>query len=340
MFANDTLVLDEFPISPINCVVLNGIGFYMCFLLSGVVLVNALLLLTFLNNKDLRQPINTFIIVITVLNLIGSVFEFPFVIGSTFSCRWIFGHSGCVLSAFLMYFVGCSSVYIMAAISVERFYTIYDPSSMKRITFKKSMLSVQICLLFGVFWPFMPVIGWSHYSLESGLVSCSVTWDEQSVNVMSYNASIFIFVYCIPILVIIITNAKMLSILKSMPSLGNSETDPKIKKKIKMERRVTYVMMVYILLFVMTWTPYALVALTSSFLSPGYIGPMGATFPAVFAKSSMLWSPFFFIFSNKKVKKRLAIGRDTSVAKSCAESSSFVGTMSKMNSTTTAVQKE
>lgn len=100
-----------------------------------------------------------------------------------------------------------------------------------------------------------------------------------------------------------------------MPSLGNSETDPKVKKRIKMERHVTKVMMVYILLFVMTWTPYALVALISSFISPGYVGPMGATFPAVFAKSSMLWSPFFFIFSNKKVKKRLAIGRDTSVAK-------------------------
>jgi len=49
----------------------------------------------------------------------------------------------------------------------------------------------------------MPLVGWSHCALEGGMTSCSVTWNEQSTNVISYNIAIFIFVYIIPIVLIL-----------------------------------------------------------------------------------------------------------------------------------------
>lgn len=85
--------------------------------------------------------------------------------------------------------------------------------SMKKMTYSKSILGVQICLLLGAFWPTMPLVGWSHYALEGGMTSCSVTWNEQSTNVISYNIAIFIFVYIIPIVLIVGTNVKMLFIV-------------------------------------------------------------------------------------------------------------------------------
>ena len=62
----------------------------------------------------------------------------------------------------------------------------------------------------------------------------------------------------------------------------------------------------------------------SALVDPGHVAPLAATLPAFIAKSSMLWSSLFFIFSNQKVKKRLAIGRDTTIGtKSQMEASSF-----------------
>ena len=84
---------------------------------------------------------------------------------------------------------------------------------MKKMTYKKSMLGVQVCMLLGAFWPTMPLVGWSHYALEGGMTSCSVTWNEQSTNVISYNLAIFVFVYILPVLIIVATNAKMLLIV-------------------------------------------------------------------------------------------------------------------------------
>lgn len=54
----------------------------------------------------------------------------------------------------------------------------------------------------------------------------------------------------------------------------------------------------------MTWTPYGLVSLYSAFINPEDISPLCSTLPALFAKSSMVWSTIFYIFSNKEITKR------------------------------------
>ena len=95
---------------------------------------------------------------------------------------------------------------------------------MKKMTYKKSMLGVQVCMLLGAFWPTMPLVGWSHYALEGGMTSCSVTWNEQSTNVISYNLAIFICVYILPVLIIVATNAKMLLIVSRPLPLSLSLT--------------------------------------------------------------------------------------------------------------------
>lgn len=38
-----------------------------------------------------------------------------------FYFRWIFEESGCIFSGFVMYWVGTTSLYLMAAISIERY---------------------------------------------------------------------------------------------------------------------------------------------------------------------------------------------------------------------------
>ena len=81
---------DEFPISPIECFKLNVIAYYLCALLVASAMVNSVVLLAFFVSKELRSPINTFVMCITALNLFGSITELPFVIGSNFACRFIY----------------------------------------------------------------------------------------------------------------------------------------------------------------------------------------------------------------------------------------------------------
>ena len=68
-----------------------------------------------------------------------------------------------------------------------------------RIDMKKTLRSIGLSCILGVIWPIMPLLGWSHYSLEGNLTSCSIEWSEKSFNVISYNITILICVFIIPV---------------------------------------------------------------------------------------------------------------------------------------------
>ena len=65
----------------------------------------------------------------------------------------------------------------------------------------------------GLVWSLAPLLGWSEYSLEGALISCSVEWNKRTVSVMSYNITIAVFVFVVPMLVFIITNIQTFCIV-------------------------------------------------------------------------------------------------------------------------------
>ena len=127
-------------LSPISCSNLRIIS-YFCMIIALVsILFNSFLLCMFSKFKSLRNSINRFVIAITIINLIGTIIEFSFIIPNTYFCKyrlfiqryffyvyklffsWIFGRTGCCVSAFLMYTTGLLQIYFSVAIAYERLY--------------------------------------------------------------------------------------------------------------------------------------------------------------------------------------------------------------------------
>lgn len=99
---------------------------------------------------------------------------------------------------------------MLVALSIERLYIIYDPLSVRYVNRSLYLKSVVACLLVGLIWPLLPLFGWSHYSFEGYDTSCSVEWSERSFNVISYNITILIFVFVIPLIILVYTNVKLI----------------------------------------------------------------------------------------------------------------------------------
>ena len=110
-----------------------------------------------------------------------------------------------------MYFIGSSSIFLMCAISFERCYNAYNLNltNLKRLSSKTSIYITVFCLLFGLFWSSMPLVGWSRYSCDHGI--CSVNLREKTLNVISYNIAMFIFVFFLPLIFLIFTNSILLA---------------------------------------------------------------------------------------------------------------------------------
>ena len=56
----------------------------------------------------------------------------------------------------------------------------FDPLAFRRLSNRRAILAVAVCSLLGLFWSTLPLVGWSHYSLEGALTSCSVEWNGRT----------------------------------------------------------------------------------------------------------------------------------------------------------------
>ena len=101
----------------------------------------------------------------------------------------------------------------MSAISYIRFDILNKQKNEKTIGRKTVLTASLMSFLMSLFWSTAPIFGWSYYSLEDGLVSCSVEYNDKSLNVITYNIGMFVFVYIIPLVIIIVTNMKSLIIV-------------------------------------------------------------------------------------------------------------------------------
>ena len=204
---------DEALANPVvACYKLQIMAVIYVLLFIGCLVFNAFLLLVFIRHKKLQNSFNMFIIALTLLNFFGSLLEFPFIILSNFYCQWIFGRNGCIFSGFVMYFIGASSIYLLVAISFERYHVITNTSASKfqRVDKRVVVFSILGCVLLAFVWAGLPLLGWSAYSLEGTRTSCSVVWNERSFNVLSYNISMFIGLYFLPLILIMTTNLKLI----------------------------------------------------------------------------------------------------------------------------------
>lgn len=85
-----------------------------------------------------------------------------------------------------------------------------DPFKMRNLKIETSYKIVLGCSLLGLLWALLPIFGWSYYTLEGAMTSCSVKWNERSFNVVSYNVTIFIFTYFLPLVAIVKINIKLI----------------------------------------------------------------------------------------------------------------------------------
>ncbi|CAF0783744.1 unnamed protein product [Rotaria sp. Silwood1] len=295
-----------------SCQILKWIGIYLCFAFICGIGLNAIILIILLQNKRCRSPIDIFIIALSFADLLDALLGIPLSLTSNLACRWLYGKYLCYYEGFITYFVGMVGLYLLTALSLNRYWKIVIPTKEQYVTYRTAYISVILSVLGGLFWALPPVFGWNNYRLEGARTTCSICWQDRSINVLSYNVFMFIFAYIIPLIIMVYCNTCIY--LKVREASRTQMTWNTIKglsksglKKQNMEKRMAKTVFFIIVSFTIAWTPYAIVAFISSFFSPDLIPPLGGTLPAIFAKSSIYFNPFVYIASNSYIRSRIFI---------------------------------
>lgn len=146
-YNNSALIIEELspddPLfwslpTPVNCSTVRGIGIFLCLAAFLGIILNGSLVYSFIRYKDLRTPSNIFIMFISIIGLLAACIILPLTGLSSIYCYWLFNRGGCQFEAVMAFLYGCSSSYLLCAVSLSRCYIIIRPFNAKDVTVKFS----------------------------------------------------------------------------------------------------------------------------------------------------------------------------------------------------------
>ncbi|XP_071107209.1 parapinopsin-like [Haliotis cracherodii] len=266
------------------------------------VLANGCGLLVFMKNKTLRSPTNLFIIALCVCDMLMCSCS-AVACAASFSHGWVFGDVVCVLEGFMVYFLGLTSMYLLAAISVDRYIVISKPLMSYKITHRVAATAISVCWGLGFFWAALPLVGWSHYSLEGVGISCSIAWQSKDPVSTSYIIIIFVLCFIFPLCIMAFSYTNVYLTVRNIARSNVWDMTSRVaRKNLRLERKLFKTCFLMVCIFVFSWLPYAIVSFMSAFGNSGDITPLMATLPALVAKCSGLWNPVIYIATNAQFR--------------------------------------
>ncbi|XP_062298929.1 galanin receptor 2a [Scomber scombrus] len=230
-----------------------SLGFSLIFLLGTV--GNSLVLAVLLRNGQMNtKTTNLFILNLAVADLCFIVFCVPFQATIYTLDEWVFGPVVCKVVHFVIFLTMYASIFTLAAVSLDRYLAIcYPLRSREMRTPKNALTSI------GVVWALALVFSGPYLSYYrqmdlGGAVVCIPAWESKPRIIM--DVCTFIFGYLIPVLVLSLTYARTIRYLWT-------SVDPvkDMSESRRAKRKVTKMIIIVAVLFLLCWLPHHLVIL-------------------------------------------------------------------------------
>lgn len=270
------------------------------------VLLNTLVIMTFLKYRSLFSKENILIFSITVSDLLCCAGAVPTSMVSNWQHKWVYGDSGCTLHAFVVSLTGLVSITHFAALARKR-YEVITFQENQFFSEERAMYVViglwVYCFLFAI----APVVGWSKYTTESIGTSCSVDWASTSASAVSYTIVIFVGCYFIPVAIIIHSYIRFYLVLRQMTAAASNtwgSMSEQTRESTKTEIRMTALIFIMTAVFLISWTPYAFVSIMAALGKPHFVSPLLSATKIYLAKSSTIYNPIIYFFVYKRFRKK------------------------------------
>lgn len=284
--------------------------YFMLMILSAV--GNGCVVWIFTTSKSLRTPSNLFVINLALFDLVMMV-EMPMLIVNSFLERVIGWELGCDIYAALGSVSGIGSAINNAAIAFDRYKTISCPID-GRLNGKQAGVIVALTWFWSMPFTILPMARvWGRYVPEGFLTTCSFDFltDDQDTKV--FVACIFVWAYAIPMILIVYFYSQLFkSVRRHEKMLRDQAKKMNVKslcsnqdKERSVEMRIAKVAFTIFFLFVCSWTPYAIVAMTGAFGNRESLTPFSTMLPAVFAKTVSCIDPWIYAINHPRYRQEL-----------------------------------
>ncbi|KAK5872471.1 hypothetical protein PBY51_013173 [Eleginops maclovinus] len=296
---------------------LSGTGFIILSIIMALftgpaIVLNATVIIVSLMHKQLRQPLNFALVNMAVADLGTAMTGGVLSVVNNAQGYFSLGRTGCVMEGFAVSLFGITSLCTVALIAVERMFVVCKP--LGQITFQKkhALGGIALSWLWSLTWNMPPLFGWGRYELEGVGTSCAPDWHNRDPQNFSYILSYFAVCFAVPFVLILASYSKLMWTLHKVSKMACLEGGAVAKG----ETKVASMVVLMVLTFLISWLPYASLALLVIYNPDVEIHPLVGTVPVYLAKSSTAYNPIIYIYLNKQFRKYaipfLMCGKDPS----------------------------
>lgn len=297
---------------PLNPMWYGILGFTIAVLGILSIVGNLIVIWVFMTTKALRSPANLLVVNLAISDFIMMGSNCPTMVMSCIKGTWAFSAFTCELAAFLANVAGCSAIYFMVFITLDRYNVIVKGVSGTPLTTTGALIRILFTWTFATCWCLAPFFGWNRYVPEGNLTACGTDYLCEDMLCQSYLLVYAPFVWATPLLIIIFCyffivkavfahEKQMREQAKKMgvKSLRNEES-----QKTSAECRLAKVALTTVSLWFIAWTPYMVINMTGIFNKP-MISPIFTVWGSLFAKANAVYNPIIYAISHPKYRAAL-----------------------------------
>ncbi|KAH3867845.1 hypothetical protein DPMN_030982 [Dreissena polymorpha] len=180
---------------------------------------------------------------------------------------------------------------------------------MSRRTFASIVSAIW---LYAIIWASGPFFGFGRYILEGTNTSCTFDFFSKTPAVQGFVIAIFIMHFCIPVTAVAISHFLLSTAISQLRQqfleasrVYGEDTLPRRRNGSIHETKTTRAVIIVILVFCISWAPYACVALFGVFGDASKITRLAAGLPGLFAKCSAAFNPIVYAFLHPRFRSKL-----------------------------------
>nr|BAF95829.1 opsin [Cladonema radiatum] len=215
----------------------------------------------------------------------------------------------CKMAGFGATFSSLASIMHLVDMALERYISIIHPMTAYQY-FNNYMLGIYMVIpswIIGFVWAFFPFLGWGEYMREANhSYRCSIVGTSNSVNAQSYNYTMLIVFFFLPIIIITYLCVRIqMQLVKTRKKAAETfkGATKMIDGRRKYEKQHFVLVCINIIAYFVTWAPYAISTCWYTFFNSAPDDVIG--YSALFAKSSLVTNPIIYVFFYREFREIL-----------------------------------
>jgi len=286
------------------------LGILYIFLFITSVIGNGCVIWIFMTTKSLRNPAGMLIVNLALVDFV-MMLKTPVFIINSFNEGPVLGRLGCSIYGLMGAYTGPGNACTNAAIAFDRYRTISNPME-GRMTGKQAfaiLFLIYAWITPWVMFPFFEV--WNRFVPEGYLTSC--TFDYMSEDSKFYVTGLWFCMWLCPMLIIVTcyylvychVAAHEKALKKQAAKMNVESLRSGDKANMSQEIRVAKVGVTLTSLFLISWTPYAVVAFSCCFGNKHLVTAFTSMIPACTCKIAACIDPFVYAINHPKYRLAL-----------------------------------